>query len=272
MQGLVVGCTNYNDQSLSDIVLDIEKWIAFLSETSDYVLKTIDKLKESGYWNSSVPFDYRINCESYLDYSKTIISDLLRIKSDIVNDDINRVTVNLMENIYKIIADDINLIKRSFKEERRWKNYNDKTYLEAESLYGEICDTLSTIIDIVNMSERVKMFMKNKNEMNIQNNSGVVVAGNNNGSISVNNQVINYSCENILSITREIKDKLSSEPINESDKRDALEMVEEIESKAKSGKGKKVIMAALSGLKDFLISVGAGLTVEYIKYATTGMF
>lgn len=272
MQGFAVGCTNYNDQSLADIVLDIEKWICFIVETKNYVEKTIDYLKGCGYWDKHLSFNYKLNCNSYLRYSKTIEDDLTRIKSDIISEEISNVTINLMHNVCNIVVKNADAIRESFNDDNFKKDYGNKFFLKAETLYNEICDTLCTIIDIENMTRRVEMFMKQKNELNVYNNNGVVVAGNNSGTINVNNQTNNFSYEGIIEITTELKNKLSNETIKDNDKQDALEMIDDIESKAKSRKSKKVIAAAFNGLKDFLISVGAGLMVEYIKYKTTGMF
>ena len=62
----------------------------------------------------------------------------------------------------------------------------------------------------------------------------------------------------------ELRNKIESEDIEESDKNDALEIVDEIGAKIKAKKNPGIIKSALSGLKDFLISLGAGVAAEFI--------
>ena len=165
MQGLFVGGTSYISQSLADIVSDIEKWKQYLSKTRSLVKDTIEFLLEKDYWTKEVPFNFRICCFAYVEYSKTINDDLSIIISDINNDNITNVTINLMKNIFNVVLENVNSLKSAFKEEYKWKQYGDALFEKAESLYGEIGDTLYTIFDISNMIVRVEMFMKKESNI-----------------------------------------------------------------------------------------------------------
>ena len=68
----------------------------------------------------------------------------------------------------------------------------------------------------------------------------------------------------------ELRNKIESEDIEESDKNDALEIVDEIGAKIKAKKNPGIIKSALAGLKDFLISVGAGVAVAFIQKTMQG--
>jgi len=68
----------------------------------------------------------------------------------------------------------------------------------------------------------------------------------------------------------ELRNKIKSEDIEESDKNDALEIVDEIDTKIKAKKSPSIIKSALAGLKDFLISLGAGVAVAFIQKTMQG--
>lgn len=63
-----------------------------------------------------------------------------------------------------------------------------------------------------------------------------------------------------------------SEELSQDDKEEALELLRDIRNKIDTKKKDAVIKASFVGLKDFLISVGAGLTVELIKAKMQGLF
>lgn len=64
----------------------------------------------------------------------------------------------------------------------------------------------------------------------------------------------------------------TSEELSKEDKEEALELLRDIRNKIETKKKDAVIKAALVGLKDFLISTGAGLTVAVIQAKMQGLF
>lgn len=52
----------------------------------------------------------------------------------------------------------------------------------------------------------------------------------------------------------------------------ALEILEDISSKLEQNKKPSIIKSAFAGLKDFLISVGAGVTAGVINAKMQGLF
>lgn len=68
----------------------------------------------------------------------------------------------------------------------------------------------------------------------------------------------------------EIKKSLNTEKISDEDKNDALEILEDIDSSIKSNKKTCIVKAALNGLKDFLINVGANVTAAIITAKING--
>lgn len=82
-----------------------------------------------------------------------------------------------------------------------------------------------------------------------------------------------FDYELVRNAVDEIDDSIQkSEELSQEDKEEALELLREINSKIDSRKKGTVIKAALIGLKDFLISAGAGLTAGLIQAKILGLF
>lgn len=101
---------------------------------------------------------------------------------------------------------------------------------------------------------------------------GHVVTGNVNNSQltsgSNNSNTLIYN--DISKMIDKIKKSIETEKISDKDKNEALEILEEIDNSIKSNKKTSIIKAALNGLKDFLINVGANITVAYITEKLNG--
>ena len=101
---------------------------------------------------------------------------------------------------------------------------------------------------------------------------GPVITGNVNGSqiVSGNHKSNNLVSSDIAKMVDEIKKSLNTEKISDEDKNDALEILEDIDSSIKSNKKTSIVKAALNGLKDFLINVGANVTAAIITAKMNG--
>lgn len=85
-----------------------------------------------------------------------------------------------------------------------------------------------------------------------------------------NSIAFNYS-SGTTAIT-EIRESLDKEELSQENKYEANELLSEIDSKIKKKKRPGVIKAAFAGLRDFLINVGAGVTVALIESKINGLF
>lgn len=108
----------------------------------------------------------------------------------------------------------------------------------------------------------------------INNYFGTVV----NGSVS-QSQIVSgegnaatYNMDMAKDAVNEIDKSLASERIADDDKETAVELLSEISTKIEQDKKPSVIKAALVGLKDYLISVGADLTAALIMAKMQGLF
>ncbi len=103
--------------------------------------------------------------------------------------------------------------------------------------------------------------------------TNVIAAPTSNTQIAVgdNNSII-FDYGNGKTAIAEIKKSIEQEEIEQEDKNEALELLKEINSKIQKKKKIIIIKSAFSALKDFLISVGAGITVALIEAKMNGLF
>ena len=90
--------------------------------------------------------------------------------------------------------------------------------------------------------------------------------------ISGNNNTNTFNSSAVKDAANEIQESLKTETISEEDKANALELLEEISAKLEKNKKPGVIKAALIGLKDFLVDVGADVTAALITAKIQGLF
>lgn len=100
----------------------------------------------------------------------------------------------------------------------------------------------------------------------VHNYYGNVVIGDANDSqfVSGNNNTNIYNSEEMLSKITEIRNQLKKEKIDESDRNEMLELVDDVEDKINKNKKTSVIKSVCVGLKDFAINVCANVTAALI--------
>lgn len=103
--------------------------------------------------------------------------------------------------------------------------------------------------------------------------TNVIAAPTSNTQIAVgdNNSVV-FDYGNGKNAIAEIRKAIEQEEIEQEDKNEALELLKEINSKIQKKKKPSIIKSAFSALKDFLISVGASITVALIEAKMNGLF
>ena len=103
--------------------------------------------------------------------------------------------------------------------------------------------------------------------------TSVIAAPTSNTQIAIrdnNNNVFDYS--NGKDAVAEIKKSIEKEVKTKEDKDEALELLKEVNSKIEKKKRPSIIKSAFGALKDFLINVGAGITVALIEAKMSGLF
>ena len=88
--------------------------------------------------------------------------------------------------------------------------------------------------------------------------------------VSGNKNTVEFSYGAVSNSLTEINDQLENEQIAQEDKDQIKELIDEIQTKIKEKKKPGVVRAALIGLKDFSISVGANVVAALITKQLTG--
>lgn len=108
----------------------------------------------------------------------------------------------------------------------------------------------------------------------INNYYGTVVNGDISKSqvVSGNNNTINFNYEAAKELMNEVNANLEKESLISEDMESAIELLNEVSAKIDEKKKPNVIKIALNGLKDYLVGVGASVTVAIIQSKMQGMF
>ena len=103
--------------------------------------------------------------------------------------------------------------------------------------------------------------------------TNIIAAPTSNTQIVVgDNNIVTFDYANGKDAVAEIKKSIEQEVKTKEDKDEALELLKEINSKIEKKKKPSIIKSAFMALKDFLISVGAGITVALIEAKMNGLF
>ena len=104
----------------------------------------------------------------------------------------------------------------------------------------------------------------NINVINAPMNNSPVIAGSNNS--------MEFSYERAGQIATEIERSVNKEKLSTEDHDNAIELLAEIKEKISQQKRPNIIKAALVGLRDYLIGVGASATVALVEAKMPGLF
>lgn len=112
--------------------------------------------------------------------------------------------------------------------------------------------------------QTINNYYGNTNVINAPVEHSAVVAG--------DDTSVSFTYKKAEEAVSDIETSLKVEKISAEDQENAMEMLKEIKEKISEQKKPSVIKAALVGLKDFLIGVGASATVALIQAKIQGMF
>jgi len=167
-QSIFGGSSEYNDQTLADIIEDLEKWVVFSEETLSLFDKTICELKQNNYYQT-VPFNLRAMYERATRKLNTFISDLNVIIKSINADSIFIRDVNLLNNIGRISIlsnHQFGMVYHDIVDRWSGANFQDSNFLMIERLYHEGRDVFVSLMDASNAAERLKDYMSNRHQQN----------------------------------------------------------------------------------------------------------
>jgi len=214
VQGLIGGMTNYNNQSLNDIVGDINDWIGYSLETKNFLEDNMEFLKKNDYWNN-IPFNFQMTLYSSIRCQNTFISDMQLVLKAIDTNHLTKREVELIKNIGNIAIEYNREYGQTYKEDSRWKNYGDENFRVAEQLYAKGRDYFVTMQDASNLSARLNNYINtippivNQSIHQTVNGAGNIVTGVNNGSIEqvqINNSQFASEINSVLEQLKKLED------------------------------------------------------------------
>ena len=208
VQSLFGGCTDYTEQSLKDIREDILHWKNVSIEIKKEFQETIKTLTECGYWEKTVPYDYRVFCNEMMVICDTFLHDFSIVLDAIDQDKITNREIEIMKNIYQISHEREKEWPRVYRtDDSRWHQYGDENFTKAEELYAHGRDYFVMLFDVGNMTFRLKQYMKKEiavdNSIHVDN--SIIVGNDNNikdstfhtGSKNLKNNIIEWLLEHL---------------------------------------------------------------------------
>lgn len=181
-QGLIIGGTDYQNQTINDIINDIENWINYSKKIEIFFEENIQYLKETKYWIENVPFNFRIWCEKVISICRTFNTDFNIVLIDIRKNFICSKTINLMNNIGKMSHENYDNFRKAYKEDHIWKDYGNNLFKQVEELYASASDYFGTLFDVNNASNRLKDYMnEDVQQLNINIGDHNIIKGSNIG-------------------------------------------------------------------------------------------
>lgn len=271
-QGLIGGATAYDEQSLNDILVDIQCWIEYTNDIKKKLDEWLTISKESGFWKK-VDYDFQLTIYSSISYFNTIIDDLRMVKGSIEKMCITQRDIILLRKIGRKAIEYNNEYPRTYKSEKRyWHDYGNPDFEIVEKMYAKGRDYFVTLQDAGNAAARLEDYM-NKGEIinNTMNISGSVTGSQiQQGTINSTQGMINdneFPYEKIADILKQIEHYSASEFFDE-EFRDKAEEVREIVNEVIKATEKKEepskIKRALEKIKGLASGVGSGIIANGI--------
>ena len=188
-QSFMAGMTSYENQSLTDIIEDITRWISYSEKTKDKILDLLSKLKNTKFY-SQIPYDYKAMIHEMPQICQTNIDDMRRTLEAIQSHALTQGMVDLFWKVGKRAIENGNDNKKYYKsrDDGYWHDYDNAEFRMVEDIYAMFGDYCATLWDATNAASRLKDYIdvpKEVTTMKIENNS--VHIGNNN---QISNSVI----------------------------------------------------------------------------------
>ncbi|WP_419154594.1 hypothetical protein [Weissella bombi] len=249
VQGTIAGSTSYNNQSLKDILEDIDYW----KEYSETINQNFDNFIHSHKDNIKELISKNLISTNLISFfsetiktTKTFIEDFQSIYNDIISENITDKTVNLLENIGEFSSQENIEYGRTWHSDQAVTNF----YLESVSdihkqLYCKGRDYFVTLQDASNAAKRLNQY-KGTTVMKTINNT-FNATGNNiqQGTNLTMNNNISYS-EDVLSKLDIKLEELLKNTDNSSSKENIIKIKEETK---KTKPNKKNIRTYLENIK-----------------------
>jgi len=258
-QGLMGGMTPYEDQSLKDIQIDINKWQAYTNMNKTFFEETLETLDKRDYLKV-IDYDVLSMFKNTIQITNTFLEDFNKINQDISNGHITQIDVKLLKNIGDVSYKNNVEYGQTYKANDYWHDYNDmnpnSSFRLAESLYQKGRDFFVTLQDAANASSRLEHYINPDNTNNttfVVNGTGNNIQQNLSGNMTMNIQQNNTkNVDEIEKLINEILENLDTYFTEKETKTEIKEFIEVIQNEIKQEKPKQsMIKTALKGLQTF---------------------
>lgn len=265
-QGIFGGATSYEEQSLLDILSDINNWIDYTSNRKAFILTQKEKLDISLFWDK-IPFDFQMTILTTISYFDTILYDLNIVKKAVENNYITEKEVVLLRTIGRKSIEYNLEYGKTYKDERLWKDYGNPDFRVAEEIYGKGRDYFVAMQDVGNAAYRLEDYMEKGQVINNTMSFSGNVTGSQiqQGTINSSQTMLdenNFDYDKVMDVLIKIQ-KATNLTDFEEEFADKVEQVKEIVSETIQMIQKKEeptkIKKALSFLKDISIGVGENI-------------
>lgn len=188
-QCAMAGMTSYENQSLADIVKDIERWISYSEEVKREVTELLSKIKATKFY-TQISYDYKSTMHEMPQICQTNIDDLARTLESINSRTLTQANVELFRKVGRRAYENGEDNKKYFKirDEGYWHDYGNPEFQMVEEVYAMFGDYCATLWDVTNAASRLRDYIdvpKEITAMKVENNS--VHIGSNN---QITNSVI----------------------------------------------------------------------------------
>lgn len=269
VQSIFAGGTNYEVQTLADILEDVKYWINYAVSVKEFMKKNENILTSDNLLNE-ISSNFQATMKSSIFYFETIIVDLKLVKEAIEIDQVTQREVLLLKEI------GIQSRKLNIEYGKYWHEDNRNHYCEiAEKMYAKGRDFFITLQDALNAGERLGKYMRNTslNKINIVGNvNNSQIQQNNTNSTQTMITEVEFPYDKVLDSLIKIKEMYKKNDFDEGFglkaeqvRKDTDEIIELVKVKEDQG----VIKKFLKGLRDIVINVGSNvIATEILKELT----
>lgn len=160
----LAGMTDYRHQEFEDMLSDMKKWVNSLEETIGIMEQTVEKLKEVGYWEEWVPYDFRALVAYSMKFYKTSVEEindmLVQFRKEVKSGHVVRV-----KRLGKLAAEINRDFGLAWNRDYGRKEYGKEEFKLVERIYQDGRNMAVDMLDLGNLAERLEDFVGTKGEI-----------------------------------------------------------------------------------------------------------
>jgi hypothetical protein len=166
VRSIYCGNTNYSNQSLDDMIKDLEAWLSDIKKTKSDLQKKWKKIQDSGL-EKRIYSDFVILLYKSIHSLETFEVEIAEILLDIKHEEIKKNHVKRLRKIGDIGSElnhEFGLIWHQGYEEHGDKRYGESWFDDVEFLYICARQQMSEMMDIISLSKRLEDFVGRKKQ------------------------------------------------------------------------------------------------------------